>query len=202
MPAPGRAARRRVGADDASTPVSPSAAILARSARAARPFSMNRLVGARDRPRDRRRRCRRGVENANAGIDRSPTANLPCARMLKSASRAVAGRAESLPGGAARARRAYGMMRTAKLRLLGRAPPVQVIGEHFARHLSTAPRSGVRVERPVGQADQPRYRIIEMLGTRRTAVARPRAADFEPGVAALLALELGGDRLHRQRRRW
>src|SRR5438552_16172236 len=121
--------------------------------------------------------------------------------MLKSASRtrSLVGRMSS-PGGAARIRPRClsAMMRMAKLRLLGRraAARSKLLGEYLARHfLDGTALQEAELERAVGQADQPRHRIIEMLEDAAYLAVAPLAQpDLEPGIAALLAFELGGDR--------
>src|SRR4029077_19956215 len=115
-----------------------------------------------------------------------------------SRARSPVGRTVS-PGGAASSlpRCLPAMMRT-RLRLLGRRPAAaaELVGEHLPRHLlDSAALEQAELERPVGEADQPRHRIAEMLEhTPDLAVAPLAQPDLEPGIAALLALELGGDR--------
>src|SRR5260221_1156551 len=104
------------------------------------------------------------------------------------------------PGGAAssRPRCLPAMMRMAKLRLLGRraAAGSELLGEHFLRHfLDGAALEQAKLEGSVGEPDQPRHRIAEMLEHAADLAVAPLAqTDLEPSVAALLALEFGGDR--------
>src|SRR5258707_5188310 len=120
--------------------------------------------------------------------------------MLKSASRARSpvGRTVS-PGGAASSlpRCLPAMMRT-QLRHLRRraAAAAKLVGEHSLRYLlDGAALEEAKLERPVGEADQPRHLVAEMLeDAAHLAVAPLAQPDLEPGIAALLALKLGGDR--------
>jgi hypothetical protein len=109
--------------------------------------------------------------------------------MLNSASRArsLVGLTSS-PGGAA----------SSRLRLLGRCPAAgaELVGEHLPRHLlDGAALEEAELEGSVGEADQPRHGVAEMLeDAAHLAVAPLAQPHLEPGIAALLALELGGDR--------
>src|SRR4051812_36189773 len=120
--------------------------------------------------------------------------------MLKSASRARSpvGRTVSPCGAASSLPRCLPAMMRTGLRLLrlGPAAAAELVGENALRHLlDGAALEEAELERPVGEADQPRHRIAEMLEhTPDLAVAPLAQTHLEPGIAALLALELGGER--------
>src|ERR1700687_1416248 len=72
----------------------------------------------------------------------------------------------------------------------------ELFGEHLPRHLlDRALREMAELERPISKADQPGDRIAEMFhDPPHLAVLSLLQRQGDPGVGALLAVELGADR--------
>src|SRR6185437_13006237 len=165
-------------------------------ARAPRSFSMNEACAA---PRDSASRPKAPVpakaSSTRASSYTGRSAKRPCARISNSASRArsLVGRT-ARPSGAlsARPRCLPAMMRTA----LDRSVRAELLAQHLARHfLDGAARQLAELERPVGDADEPRHAQAQMLhDAADLAVLAFMQADGEPGIAALLAVEHRADR--------
>src|SRR5690348_5680106 len=165
-------------------------------ASAARSFSMKVACAA---PRDSASRPKAPVpakaSSTRASSNTGRSAKRPCARMSNSASRtrSLVGRT-ARPSGArsARPRCLPAMMRTA----LRRPADAELLAQHLARHfLDGAARQVAELERPVGNADEPRNAQAQMLhDAADLAILALVQADGEPGIAALLAIEHGADR--------
>src|SRR5258708_25347680 len=167
-----------------------------RMASTSRSFSMKLACAA---PRDSASRPKAPVP-AKASSTRAPSktgrsAKRPCARMSNSASRARSpvGRT-ARPSGARNGRpRCLPAMIRMALRRRARA---ELLAQPLAGHfLDRAAREIAELERPVGDADEPRHAEPQMLhDAADLAVLALVQAYREPGIAALLAIEYGADR--------
>src|SRR5215469_8345314 len=176
---------------------SPSAAIFRRRiTSASRSCSMNRASAA---PRDNAARPSAPVpakaSSTTASANGTPSAaNRPCERMLNSASRARSLVGLTVSPGGANSRRPRCLPPT--IRMGRRASGPKLLAEHLPRHLvDRAARQIAELERPEREADQPSHLKPEMFEHATHLSVFPLAQSHrDPGIAALLALKLGGDR--------
>src|SRR6516164_1161513 len=176
---------------------SPSAAMFwRRIASASRSCSMNRASAAlRDNASRPSAPVPAKASSTTASANGTPSAaNRPCDRILNNASRArsLVGRTVS-PGGAS-SRRPRCLPPT--IRMGRRASGPKLLAEHLLRHLvDRTARQIAELERTEGETNQPSYRKPETFEhATHLSIFSLAQSHCDPGIAALLALELGGDR--------